>query len=116
MKWIMASALLLSAPALAADPAAPLTPVHSLSQAEIDRILDEAAAKRQRVAVVAEDLEADEPRPPVYGQVGFGIGTGGYRSAYGTAVVPLDDGFAILSFDRTNLGRRNRLYRHPRDH
>ena len=116
MKWIMASTLMLSVPALAADPAKPLAPVHSLSEAERDRILDEAAAKHRRVGVIAEELEADEPRPPVHGEVGFGIGTGGYRSAYGTAVVPLDDGYAILSFDRTNLGRRNRLYRHPRDH
>ena len=117
MKWIIASTLMLSAPALAADPAKPLAPVHSLSEAERDRILDEAATKHRRVEVIAEDLEkAEEPRPPVYGEVGFGIGTGGYRSAYGTAVVPLDDGFAILSFDRTYLGGRNRLYRHPRDH
>lgn len=116
MSWIMASALMLSVPSLAAEPDAPLAPVHSLSEAEVARILDEAAAKHQRIGAIAEDLEGERPRAPVHGEVGFGIGTGGYRSAYGTAVVPLDDGFAILSFDRTIFGSRNRLYRHPREH
>ena len=115
LSWIVTS-LMLPAAALAADPAVPLAPVHNLSEAERDRILDQAAAKHRSVGIVAEDLGADEPRRPVYGEVGFGIGTDGYRSAYGTAVVPLDDGFAILSFDRTTLGRSNRLYRHPREH
>ena len=114
ISWIVAS-LMLPAAALAADPV-PLAPVHSLSEAEVGRILDEAAARHRRVGITTKELEADEPRQPVHGEVGFEIGTGGYRSAYGTAVVPLDDGFAILSFDRTTLGRRNRLYRHPREH
>lgn len=114
--WIVAAALLLSAPALAAESAAPLASVHRLSEAERERILDEAAAKHQRVGEITDDLETDRPPAPVQGEVGFGVGTGGYRSAYGTAVVPLDDGFAILSFDRTVLGSRNRLYRRPREH
>lgn len=113
MIWILAPALMLPARAIAADPAAsPLAPVHRLSEGEVDRILDEAAAKRE--AARADDL--DGGRPQIHGEVGFGIGTGGYRSAFGTAVIPFDDGLAILSFDRTNLGSRNRLYRHPREH
>ena len=43
--------------------------------------------------------------PPIHGEIGFSIGTGGYRSAYGTAVVPLaGDGVAILSFGTDRLG------------
>jgi hypothetical protein len=114
--WFLVSALFPMAPALAAEPAAPLAPVHSLSEAEVDRILDEAAAKHRQARPMVDDLEDGRPVPPVQGEVGFGIGTGGYRSVYGTAVVPLDDGYAILSFDRTNLGRRNRVYRHPHDY
>ena len=33
------------------------------------------------------------------------MGTGGYRSAYGTAIVPLEnDGFAIISLDTSDFG------------
>jgi hypothetical protein len=45
----------------------------------------------------------------IHGEVGMAIGTGGYRSTYGTAVVPLGDtGAAAFSFetDRSNLRRR----------
>jgi len=112
--WILLSAMAPSTAALAADAVPPLAPVHRLSDAEVDRILDAAAARRE--AARANDLDIDGGRPQVHGEVGFGIGTGGYRSAFGTAVVPFDDGVAILSFDRTNLGSRNRFYRHPREH
>ena len=101
---ILAVALSLPAPALAADAPAPLAPVHRLSEGEIDRILDAAAAKREPVETIDEEIDGERPRPPVHGEVGFGIGTGGYRSAFGSAVVPLDDGFAAFSFDRTNFG------------
>jgi hypothetical protein len=41
----------------------------------------------------------------------FEIGTGGYRSAYGTAIVPIDDdGVAIISLGSTDFGSRGR---HP---
>jgi len=102
--WMLVSALLLPAPALAADAAAPLAPVHRLSEGEIDRILDQAAAKREPVGSIGEEIDGERPPPQVHGEVGFGIGTNGYRSAFGSAVVPFDDGFAAFSFDRTNLG------------
>ena len=109
MSWILAAALLLPASARAAD-AAPLAPVHRLSESEIDRILDAAAAKRELVVTVDEEIEGERPRPQITGEVGFGIGTDGYRSAFGTAVVPMGDGIGIFSFDTTNFGSRDFVY------
>ena len=109
LTWTTASALILSAPALAAEPAQ-IAPVHSLSQAEIDRILDAAAARRESADTVDRQIEAEGLRPEVHGEVGFGIGTGGYRSAFGTAVVPMGDGVGVFSFDTTNFGSRAAPY------
>ena len=111
---IISSALIFSAPSLAAEPDAQLAPVHSLSQAEVDRILDAAAAKREAVVPQGREIEGEPPRPQIHGEVGFGIGTGGYRSAFGSAVVPLDDGFAAFSFGRTDFGVRDvQVYDRP---
>ena len=59
-------------------------------------------------------LSIDGDGPPdgrIHGEVGVAIGTGGYRSTYGTAVVPLgDSGAAAFSFesDRTRYRARRR--------
>ena len=51
----------------------------------------------------------DKLPPAIHGEVGFTVGTGGYRSAYGTAIVPLkDDGVAIISLGTTDFGSRAR--------
>jgi hypothetical protein len=111
VSWILASALWLPAPALAADAAAPLAAEHRLSEDEKKRILDTAAAKRNTPQPIEEKSDGERPRPQIHGEVGFGIGTGGYRSAFGTAVVPLgNEGLAIISFDNTNFGSRNFPY------
>jgi hypothetical protein len=71
-----------------------------LSQDEIDKVLDEAARRREHPQPSAEN-----PKRQVHGEVGFSVGTGGYRSAYGTAIVPFDDeGFAIFSLDSSDFG------------
>ena len=89
---------------LAADaPRAAIGDEHRLSPVEIQKILDEAAARR----ALAGD---PEPRR-VEGELGVAIGTGGYREVFGTAVVPLGQtGTAILQFDtvESNRGRRRR--------
>jgi len=100
---LFVSALALPASAFAAqalDPAVVDPPTSSsasserrLGDAEIKRILDEAAAKRE----AAEEARINSG-PKVFGEVGFAIGSGGYRSAFGSAYVPLDDGFASFSF------------------
>ena len=85
--------------------AAPLAPVHRLSEGEIDRILDAAAAKREPVGVDRRgDRRASARARKFMAKSDLESGTDGYRSAFGTAVVPLDDGFAAFSFDRTNFG------------
>ena len=99
------AAVLLSAPAFAADvPRAAIGDEHRLSPAEVQKVLDEAAARR-------ETLSDPEPRR-IEGEFGVAIGTDGYREAFGTAVVPLgQNGTAIISFDNVE-SNRGRVRRH----
>lgn len=102
--WVslLASSLALPGTALAAADQAPspMTSEHRLSPDQIEKVLDDAARKREPAQSFDESLP-----PPIHGEIGFSIGTGGYRSAYGTAIVPLPgDGVAILSFGADRLG------------
>ena len=97
---LLASTLFLAAPALA-DPAPAMPSEHRLSDAEIQQVLDGAASRRESASPFGETATPEEGKlpPPIHGEMGFAIGTGGYRSAFGTAVVPLPgDGVAVLSF------------------
>ena len=99
----------------AADKAAPLPSEVRLSDAEREKVLEAAAASRhERTAVQSmDDTSTEEFGRQIHGEVGFEIGTGGYRSAYGTAIVPIDnDGVAIISLGSTDFGSRGR-YSHP---
>jgi len=86
----------------AADPTQPASPPPSenrLSADQVEKILDEAARKRELAAMSAPDTG-----PAVHGEIGFSVGTGGYRSAFGTAIVPLSgNGVAILSLETSNF-------------
>ena len=94
--------------AIAAEPAAPSE--IRLSQAEIDRVLADAARKRQ---ARPQPVAAAPPERKVHGEVGFEIGSDGYRSVYGTSALELPDGgFAILSF-QTARGRGDQGYHIP---
>lgn len=110
--WIfIAATALLSAPAMAADaPRAAIGDEHRLSEAEVQKVLDAAALKHQAQPAPAPQADAVEPPArPIEGEMGVAIGTGGYREAFGTAVVPLgQDGVAIVSFDtvESNRGKR----------
>lgn len=99
------AAFLLSAPAVAADvPRSAIGDEHRLSPAEVQKILDQAAARRE--------LAVDPEPRRIEGELGVAIGTGGYREAFGTAVVPLgQDGTAIISFDTVD-SNRGRVRRH----
>ena len=85
---LLASSIALSGASLAApdqaQSATGMASEHRLSPAEIETVLDDAARRRE----LAEPSEERLP-PPIQGEIGFSVGTGGYRSAYGTAVVPL---------------------------
>ena len=103
----------LSAPAFAQDVPvpAPNPSEHRLSPEQVEQVLAEAAARRSvsesggsAQAVQADDGDLDLV-PPIYGEVGFAVGTGGYRSAYGSATYPLgQNGSAsiLLNFDTWN--------------
>jgi hypothetical protein len=107
-----AAALLSPSIAFAApESPAPLPSEIRLSDTEKEKILEEAAATRRdrTAAQTLDDAPADEAGRPIHGEVGFEIGTGGYRSAYGTAIVPFEnDGLAIISLGSTNFGSRGR--------
>ena len=103
-------AALIAVPSLASatPPAAPSE--IRLTQAEIDQVLADAARKREaRPQAVVDELQGRK----VHGEVGFEIGSGGYRSVYGTSALELPDGgFAILSF-QTGRSRRDVDYLIP---
>jgi len=81
-------------PQIAADPdQAQSSSERRLSPQEIERILDEASARRE--AAEAAGLDTG---PKISGEMGISIGTGGYRSVFGSAYMPMDDGFASFSF------------------
>lgn len=100
---LLVSMLLAPGPVLAAADQAPPAPAmpseRRLSPEQIEAVLDDAARKRELAAIPEDRLP-----PAIHGEIGFTVGTGGYRSAYGTAVVPLsEDGVAILSFGVDNF-------------
>lgn len=105
------AALLLPAPAFAAgQPSAPPGEIR-LSDVEKERVLEAAAARNRQpdVGAFADQLGEDPLPPQIHGEVGFSIGTGGYRSAYGTANIALpDDGFASIALESTDFGSRPR--------
>ena len=87
---MMLCAAFLPAAALAAT----MEPVRRLSHAEVERVLAEAARKRE----AAEDA-APLPKRGIEGEVGVEVGTGGHRALYGTAFVPLgEEGGALVTF------------------
>lgn len=104
---ILATALLVPSLADAADPAAAAASTERrLTPEQIQQVLDEAARKREGAGTLADPSgsESDGVPAPVHGEVGFSIGTGGYRSAYGTAIVGLPgDGAAMLSVGTQRL-------------
>ena len=107
----LAATLLLPAIANAApQQAAPLPSEIRLSDEEKEKVLEAAAnRKREHMAPAAEDLASQLPQ--VHGEVGITLGTGGYRSIYGTVFTPIDDdGFAAMSFETTDFGKRDRYY------
>jgi hypothetical protein len=79
--------------AAGADQAQSMSSERRLTPQEIERILDEASARREAAEAAALDTG-----PKISGEMGISIGTGGYRSVFGSAYMPLDDGFASFSF------------------
>ncbi len=106
---ILIAATMVPVPALAqAAPAAPLPSEHRLAPEEIEAVLAEAAKKREADQARLGPEAIEQARPlQVQGEMGVAIGTGGYRQAYGTAIVPVgEEGAAAISFDFLDLGKR----------
>lgn len=109
LPWLLASAFAHAAPP--ADGASAGTVIR-LSAEQIAALETARLARSEADApVVAEAADAAEATPQrdrrPHGEVGFGIGTGGYSELFGTVVTPLgDDGFAAFSFSQQ---RDNRL-------
>jgi len=113
---ILLTAIALAAAQGAADPA-PAGSERRLTPEQVEAVLAEAAAKREASqrrppgTIEIEDLEPMRP-PPVHGEFGIGMGTGGYREIFGSSFVPMGrNGGAAFSFDFTDFGDR----RYPRD-
>jgi hypothetical protein len=89
-----------------------------LSAAEAEAA-KEAAAKRNTARAdqpIGPDGAVAEDRAPlfgpIHGEVGFGIGTGGYRELFGAAALPIGEkgGFSF-AFDSLQLDRERRRVR-----
>ena len=107
---IVLAALLTAAPAAAQSTGAATSAPseHRLSPDQIEAVLAEAAKKRE-AAEQKLDPPAAVPAPgrPIQGEVGFGIGSAGYREVFGTAIYPVgDDGAAAFSLDFVDSGKR----------
>jgi len=102
---LAAAALVFASGAVLAEPVkAGNGTVHRLSPEEAEAVQD-AAARRNVEAASLEERRVPDGR--IHGEIGFGIGTGGYNSIFGTAFVPLgEDSFAAFSFERSDFGRR----------
>lgn len=99
---------LFAAPAVASDLATSQETgtVHRLSAAEVEALKEAAADRVNRNTVDGLEVN-DRSAPQVHGEVGFAVGTGGYTSVFGTAVVPLgSDAVAAISFERAQFNDR----------
>lgn len=107
---IMISAVMTPGQTLAqtAEPAPSPAAERRLSPQQIDAVLAEAAKKREAAEMRVEPGSDEQaPRPQVQGEVGFAIGTGGYRQFFGTAIAPLGgDGMVAISLDHVDWGKR----------
>jgi len=95
--FLAASIAVLASPALAADAGADGAPVSTASQTTDQKIsawLNDkpaalpAAPDDGRGEPLPDNPDAKLPRQ-IHGEVGAGIGTGGYRSAYGVVNIPI---------------------------
>lgn len=107
------AAMVVSGAAVAAAPPRAIGDEHRLSEAEVQKVLNAAALKREALPAPAPQIEtAKPPARPIEGEVGVSIGSGGFREVFGTAVVPVGaDGVAIVTID---AGEARREFRRRR--
>jgi len=82
------------------------TPPTDETARQIERWLAESPAAREQEEGVLSGL-VGEPDRKIHGEVGMAIGTGGYRSAYISSVMPLgENGTLALSIGQEKNGFR----------
>lgn len=103
------AAALIAAPALAAEPQeAPMaTAGEAQSVAEqIDAYLRSSPVLQVEEAQAVDGIVARDPDRRPHGEVSVAVGTGGYRSVYARAEMPVGDlGRVSLAFGDTRYGR-----------
>ena len=115
--WVtpLIAVLSLSAPAVGqqvTDTAANPSEIR-LSPEQVEQVLAETAERRAAAERKALEPEGDglDLVPPIYGELGLTIGTGGYRSAYGSAVFPMgEQGSAAISFSLDRSHEDSSMY------
>ncbi len=108
MKLFAALPLLaaIATPCLAQNAPPPPSGIVSLTPEQREAAIEAGAAR------AAADLSGGTGDRRVHGEMGVEVGTGGYRSVYGTAVVPLgDNATAAFSFQDSRSNYRRRGYR-----
>lgn len=119
MRYLIALPVLLASAVVHAEPPVDAAPAGTVIRLTAEQIAALEAARIKRgdrdVPAVHDSLTAEAAPAPdrrPHGEVGFGIGTGGYSELFGTVVTPLgDDGFAAFSFYQQRDGRRKRARR-----
>jgi len=95
--FLAASLALLAGPAMAADAGADGGPVSTASQTTDQKIAAWLDDKPAPLPAARDDGRGEplpdnpdiKPERKIHGEVGAGIGTGGYRSAYGIVNIPI---------------------------
>ncbi len=106
---LVGPALAQTAAGPAADPSAPVsTADKSVTDAQIRAWINDAPAPT--VADPHDGVTLDKPLPPqIHGEAGVTIGSGGYRSVYATAIMPLGDNATLgVAASDTQYGANNR--------
>ena len=103
MKFTLLAVLILTPTLAAAETVTRWTPE------QIEAAKETAAVRNMNADTQVANSGASERR--VHGEMGVAIGTGGYRSIYGTAVAPLgNNGVLAFSFENTQSDQ-GRYYR-----
>ena len=109
---LFVTSLALSGVAQAAPADTPVGNLVSLTPEQVEAAKEAAAERNMKAAALGIDTGAMPDRSP-HGEVGIAVGTGGYRSIYGSTVMPLGkDGVLALSFENT----QNDPYRYGYDY
>ena len=78
-----------------------------LTPEQIDKVLADAARRNKEIPVGTATLADEAPPCPTqpHGEVGVGVGTGGYSSVYGATVIPIGCNAAVaISIESSEFG------------